>query len=132
MGKEGAVVISYCFVIIPVLMLSLFLIVYFNTPRRSMRKFMTTPFPFPLVQMARTFLFLYVYTLPFALLEDASDAVAHVLVIFLVTYGFVGLETVSIELDDPFGNDENDFDNLGMALVSFSYTSINVCVCVSL
>jgi predicted membrane chloride channel (bestrophin family) len=35
-----------------------------------------------------------------------------------VTYGFVGLETVSIELDDPFGDDENDFDNLGMALVS--------------
>lgn len=30
----------------------------------------------------------------------------------------MGLETVSIELDDPFGDDENDFDNLGMALVS--------------
>jgi len=37
---------------------------------------------------------------------------------YQVTYGFVGLETVSIELDDPFGDDENDFDNLGMALVS--------------
>ena len=32
----------------------------------------------------------------------------------------MGLETVSIELDDPFGDDENDFDNLGMALVSTS------------
>jgi predicted membrane chloride channel (bestrophin family) len=113
---------------------------------------MTTPFPFPLVQMARTFLFFYIYTLPFALLNDASNPLAHLGVIFMVridyylevlfawcwpfrlsltslllhhrhhrhqvTYGFVGLETVSIELDDPFGDDENDFDNLGMALVS--------------
>lgn len=28
----------------------------------GIRKFLTTPFPFPLVQMARTFLFFYVYT----------------------------------------------------------------------
>jgi predicted membrane chloride channel (bestrophin family) len=26
-----------------------------------------------------------------------------------MTYGFVGLETVAIELGDPFSDDENDF-----------------------
>ena len=34
----------------------------------------------------------------------------------------MGLETVSIELDNPFGDDDNDFDNLGMAYVSRSLT----------
>jgi hypothetical protein len=38
----------------------------------------------------------------------------------VLTYGFMGLETVSIELDNPFGDDDNDFDNLGMAYVSSS------------
>lgn len=32
--------------------------------------------------------------------------------VFLMTYGFVGLELVAIELDNPFGNDANDFDNM--------------------
>jgi predicted membrane chloride channel (bestrophin family) len=79
---------------------------------------MTTPFPFPLVQMARTFMFIYIYTLPFALLNLADNVWVHGAIVFLVTYGFVGLETVSIELDDPFGEDDNDFDNLGMMYVS--------------
>jgi predicted membrane chloride channel (bestrophin family) len=81
----------------------------------GMRKFLTTPIPFPLVQMARTFLFAYVFTIPFAFLSDDSPLWAHCFEVFLLTYGFVGLELVSIELDNPFGDDENDFDNLALA-----------------
>ena len=80
---------------------------------------MTTPFPFPLVQMSRTFLFFYLFTVPFALLGDASKPVAHIIVVFFLTFGFMGVETVSIELDNPFGSDPNDFNNLRMAQVSF-------------
>jgi len=32
--------------------------------------FLTTPYPFPLVQMTRTILFFYIFTLPFALASD--------------------------------------------------------------
>ena len=60
--------------------------------------------------MARTFLFLYVFTIPFVMLGDASSDVAHCCVVFLITYGFFGLEIVAIDLDDPFGDDANDFD----------------------
>ena len=81
----------------------------------GMRKMLTTPIPFPLVQMARTFLFAYVFTIPFAFLSDKSPLVAHCFEVFLLTYGFVGLELVAIELDNPFGDDENDFDNLALA-----------------
>jgi predicted membrane chloride channel (bestrophin family) len=30
--------------------------------------------------------------------------------VFVLTYGFIGLEVVAIELDNPFGNDPNDFN----------------------
>jgi predicted membrane chloride channel (bestrophin family) len=43
----------------------------------GMRKFLTTPVPFPLIQMARTFVFLYVFTVPFVLLSDTSSNFAH-------------------------------------------------------
>uniref|UniRef100_A0A7S3PDH3 Bestrophin homolog n=1 Tax=Amphora coffeiformis TaxID=265554 RepID=A0A7S3PDH3_9STRA len=71
------------------------------------RKFLTTPVPFPLVQMSRTFVFLYIFTVPFVLLQDKSSNVAHYATVFVMTYGFMGLEIVAIELDDPFGDDEN-------------------------
>ena len=87
---------------------------------------MMIPFPFPLVQMARTVLFFYVFTVPFALVEDVSMPIAHLFVIFFLTYGFMGLEYVSIELENPFGNDINDFNNIRMAHVSFedAYTAV--------
>jgi predicted membrane chloride channel (bestrophin family) len=81
----------------------------------SIRQFLTTPFPFPLVQMTRTFLYFYIFSVPFALLHDTSSTYAYLVVVFFLTYGFIGLELVSIELDDPFGNDPNDFDNMAMA-----------------
>lgn len=92
----------------------------------GIRSFLTTPFPFPLVQMSRTFLFFYLFTTPFALLQDVSKPIAHNVVIFFLTFGFMGLEYVSIELDDPFGRDSNDFNNGRMAQVCFedSYMSI--------
>jgi hypothetical protein len=70
-------------------------------------------------QMTRTFLFLYVFTVPFVLLNDASSLSAHCFIVFLLTYGFVGLEVVSIELDNPFGNDANDFNNSAMAVETY-------------
>ena len=38
----------------------------------GLKYFLITPHPFPLVQKTRTFLFAYVFTLPFALLSDFS------------------------------------------------------------
>jgi predicted membrane chloride channel (bestrophin family) len=72
----------------------------------------TTPIPFPMVQMSRTFLFFYIYTLPSALLTASSTPAADLVVLFIVTYGFIGLELISIELDDPFGDDVIDFDTI--------------------
>lgn len=85
----------------------------------GLRYFLTTPHPFPLVQMTLTFLFFYIFTLPFALLSDVTSSEAHVVVIFFLTYGYIGLEFVAVELDEPFGTTENTFDNLAMACTCF-------------
>lgn len=72
--------------------------------------YLTTPYPFPLVQMTRTILFFYIFTLPFALNNDIHKVAPFLFTIFIITYGFVGLELIAMEIDDPFGEDPNDFD----------------------
>jgi hypothetical protein len=83
----------------------------------AIRKYLTTPIPFPMVQMGRIFLFFYVFTLPFAILSSTLSYTSFYLlvIVFIMTYGFLGLELVSIELDDPFGDDPNDLPVVGQA-----------------
>lgn len=81
----------------------------------GVHKLQTTPVPFPLIQMGTTFVFFFVFTVPFALLSGVDGTVKSMifdcLVVFISTFGFIGMEMVSEELDDPFGDDENDFNN---------------------
>lgn len=46
--------------------------------------------------------------------------------VFLLTYGFVGLEIISIELDNPFGDDANDFNNSAMAMTAYEDTYLTI------
>lgn len=73
-------------------------------------KFPCTPIPFPLVQMGRTLLYVWIFSLPGVLAYNIQDMVANLILIFFITYGFLGLMYVSIELHDPFGKDANDFE----------------------
>ena len=78
-----------------------------------------TPFPFPLVQMARTILFVWLATLPFSLVHESYPLWGISLLIFLLTYGFLGLEFVSIHMHDPFGEDDLDFNLEHLAKMLF-------------
>ena len=46
--------------------------------------------------------------MPFALTHKATEPFTATILVFFIAYGFFGLEFVSIELDDPFGDDLND------------------------
>jgi predicted membrane chloride channel (bestrophin family) len=82
-------------------------------------------------QMNRTFLYFYIFTVPLTLLEDVKDHYPYMQLIVTVflTYGFVGLQRIAEELDDPFGNDQNDFNNIAMAQDTFDdvYMMIHGC-----
>lgn len=89
-----------------------FLIFFGHTFQFSIQKLLTAPVPFPLIQMTATFLFFFLFTIPFAFLSDENNpfiAASHCFVVFLLTYGMMGMDFVAVQLDDPFGDDENDF-----------------------
>jgi predicted membrane chloride channel (bestrophin family) len=75
----------------------------------------STPLPFPLVQMGRAFLLIWTFSMPLVLLDGPFDSVWSAQVfLFFLTYGFIGLELVSIKLSDPFGNGRDDVQISGI------------------
>lgn len=68
--------------------------------------------------MARMILVFWLVTLPFALQHSPYPLWGQCMLIFLLTFGFFGLECVCIEMSDPFGTDANDFDQVNLARVS--------------
>jgi predicted membrane chloride channel (bestrophin family) len=101
----------------------------FVTAFHGFRVLVFTPYPFPLVQMTRIFLFFWVYSLPLVLLPQLDSVRDTTVLIFFMTFGFLGIEYVSMTLDDPFGDDPNDFDDAGMAEIVYEdiYAFIHKC-----
>jgi putative membrane protein len=65
-----------------------------------------TPLPFAYVVHLRRALIIYCFTLPFALVE--SFGWFTILDVLFVAYTFFGIEEIGVEIEGPFGNDEND------------------------
>jgi putative membrane protein len=67
-----------------------------------------TPLPFAYVVHLRRALIVYAFTLPFALLETFNWIWVTVLGTLFLAYIFFGIEEIGVEIEDPFGEDEND------------------------
>jgi putative membrane protein len=65
-----------------------------------------TPLPFAYVVHLRRSLVVYCFTLPFALVETFGWTT--VLDVLLVAYTFFGIEEIGVEIEGPFGFDDND------------------------
>ncbi|MBM7115804.1 bestrophin family protein [Archangium primigenium] len=65
-----------------------------------------TPMPFAYMLHLRRALLLYCFSLPFALVD--SFGWMTVFATFVVTYVFFGIEEIGVEIEDPFGSDDND------------------------
>jgi putative membrane protein len=65
-----------------------------------------TPLPFAYVVHLRRALILYCFTLPFALLDHFGWST--ILVTLFLTYTLFGIEEIGVEIEDPFGSDDND------------------------
>lgn len=65
-----------------------------------------TPMPFAYAVHLRRALVLYCFTLPFAMVEAFGwTTVADVLIL---AYTFFGIEEIGVEIEGPFGHDDND------------------------
>lgn len=58
--------------------------------------------------------------MPFALVGVVDEIVSVLIFVVFLTYGFVGLEFVSMQLQLPFGNGPNDLDVAGMVKAALS------------
>ena len=65
-----------------------------------------TPLPFAYVVHLRRALVMYCFTLPFALVS--SYGWYTILDVLIVAYVFFGIEEIGVEIEGPFGTDEND------------------------
>lgn len=65
-----------------------------------------TPLPYAYMVHLRRALILYAYTLPLALVE--SFGYWSILATLLISYTLFGIEEIGVEIEDPFGDDEND------------------------
>jgi putative membrane protein len=65
-----------------------------------------TPLPFAYVVHLRRALILYTATLPFALLKPFGWG--SLVATFLIAYVLFGIEEIGVEIEDPFGVDDND------------------------
>ena len=65
-----------------------------------------TPMPFAYMVHLRRALILYCFTLPFALVDTFGWVTVPAT--FVVTYVFFGIEEIGVEIEDPFGTDDND------------------------
>lgn len=65
-----------------------------------------TPIPFSYNMFIKKFIFVYVLTLPFGLVEDYGYATIPITVFILYVLG--SMELLAEEIEDPFGEDAND------------------------
>jgi ion channel-forming bestrophin family protein len=65
-----------------------------------------TPLPFAYVVHLRRALILYCFSLPFALIDTFHWATLGL--VFVLAYTFFGIEEIGVEIEDPFGEDDND------------------------
>mmetsp|Transcript_34806 Transcript_34806/g.71072 ORF Transcript_34806/g.71072 Transcript_34806/m.71072 type:complete len:341 (+) Transcript_34806:206-1228(+) len=66
------------------------------------------PFPFPYIQALSVFNLIFVVSLPVTLVQSMGPWTP--LAAALITVGFLGLDAVGSQLEDPFGTDVNDLD----------------------
>jgi putative membrane protein len=66
-----------------------------------------TPLPFAYVVHLRRAVVLYCFTLPFALLE-VFPGWGTIVGTLIIAYTLFGIEEIGVEIEDPFGSDDND------------------------
>jgi putative membrane protein len=65
-----------------------------------------TPIPVAFVVHMRAFMVLWLVTLPLTLAEDMGWT--SILICVIVAYAILGIDAMSVEIENPFGHDYND------------------------
>eukprot|EP00741_Cyanophora_paradoxa_P011796 tig00020563_g11400.t1 len=77
----------------------------------SMQRIMATPVPIAFTQALEVGLFVFTVTLPFVFIpiwKSEKEPYAMPIIMFFFSFVLYGLKNTSYEIEDPFGDDDND------------------------
>mmetsp|Transcript_105021 Transcript_105021/g.296759 ORF Transcript_105021/g.296759 Transcript_105021/m.296759 type:complete len:492 (-) Transcript_105021:62-1537(-) len=72
------------------------------------------PFPFPFAQMLTLLLLGWTVLAPFMVLQFTRHVVFSPILTSMIVFGFIGIDSIARELENPCGDDANDLPLLGM------------------
>lgn len=70
----------------------------------------TTPLPLPYCHLCKTLMFIFLMVFPMVGVTAEDGLMLNVLCPTVIATAMFGLESISMEIEDPFGDDDNDFD----------------------
>merc|ERR1712196_594113 len=70
----------------------------------------TTPLPLPYCHLCKWLMSLYLFFYPIACSLPEEGVLINTLTAVVIAIAMFGIEAISMEIEDPFGDDDNDFD----------------------
>lgn len=70
----------------------------------------STPLPLPYCHLGKWMLAIYLLLYPLCQLVQDQGYVVNIAVVTLISCAMFGMEAISMEIEDPFGDDENDLE----------------------
>lgn len=70
----------------------------------------TTPLPLPYCHLCKTLMLTFLLVFPIVGVSAEDGLMLNVVAPTIIATAMFGLESISMEIEDPFGDDDNDFD----------------------
>lgn len=78
----------------------------------AMDQNITTPLPLPYCHLCKILMFIFLSVFPLVGIHADQGLYLNVIVPCIIAVAMFGIESISMEIEDPFGDDDNDFDTM--------------------
>merc|ERR1711865_1358020 len=69
-----------------------------------------TPLPLPYGHLCKMLMFLFLFTFPFCMNNPDDGLFLNIINPMIIAITMFGMDSISTEIEDPFGDDMNDFE----------------------
>jgi len=72
----------------------------------------TTPLPLPYCHLCKSLMFIFLFVFPIVGVNFQDGSILNIITPCVIALAMFGIEVISMEIEDPFGDDVNDFDTM--------------------
>lgn len=88
----------------------------------------STPLPLPYQHLCKMLMFTFMITFPLVMNNVEDGLITNMVVPAIIAFAMFGIEVISMEIEDPFGDDANDFDAMKIiAAIESSMYEVMLC-----